>query len=93
MNKDKKWLSVQSIAIIAIIILIFVYIGLDLFKIKPSIKNDMDKIQKDYTELSEYLDSKIPDIDSTLKIQARQLSIQGQDIDSLNVKVSALAKN
>ena len=87
----KKWTSPQAIIVMAIIVLLFLYIGIDIAKTKPSIKADIKEVKKDYTELSEFLDQKLPEIDSTLELQAEQLTQQGADITVLNERVSKLA--
>lgn len=91
MNNKKKWTTPQALIIMAIVLLIFVYIGIDMGKIKPGIKADLKEIKKEYVELSQFLDQKIPEIDSTLRIQADQISNYGKDISSLNKRVSELA--
>lgn len=90
MNNKKKWTSPQSLIILVIVLLIFVYIGVDMTKVKPSIKSDLKEVKKEYVELSSFLDRKIPEIDSTLRIQAEQISSQSDDINALNKKVSGL---
>jgi uncharacterized protein YoxC len=87
----KKWFSSQSLIIIAIILLIFSYIGVDVIKTKPKIKSDIDSIKVQYKELSTYLDDKIPEIDSTLRIQATQISSQSEDIEELNNKLKNIS--
>jgi len=91
MDNKKKWTSPQSIIIMAIVLLIFVYIGFDMTKTKPAIQADIKEIKSEYVELSQFLDKKIPEFDSTLRVQAEQISNQGKDINSLNEKVSELA--
>jgi hypothetical protein len=88
----QKWNSSQSIIVIAIIFLIFIYISVDLASTKPQIKKDIDDVKKEYLDLSGFLDKKIPEIDSTLKIQAKQISKQSEDIGSLNSKVKGITK-
>lgn len=90
MEKRKKWLSSQSLIIMAIILLIFAYIGIDMMQIKPQIKKDLNEVKQEYVELSNFLDKKVPEIDSTLRIQAEQISSQGNDINFLNEKVKNL---
>jgi len=92
MDNKKKWTTPQSLIIMAIVLLIFVYIAIDMTRTKPSIKADIKEVKGEYVELSLFLDAKIPEIDSTLKIQADQISNQGKDINSLNERVSDLAK-
>ena len=91
MDKKKKWSSPQAIIVMVIILLIFAYIGLDVAKTKPQIKSDLKEIKADYTELSGFLETKLPAIDSTLKIQAEQISEQSKDINHLNATVKNLA--
>jgi len=88
----KKWKSPQSIIIMSIILLLFLYIGIDVIKTKPEIKNDIREVKKEYLELSGFLDKKIPEIDSTLRIQSLQISKQSEDINSLNSKVKTITK-
>jgi len=91
MDNKKKWTSPQSLIIMVIVLLIFVYIGFDLAQTKPAIKADIKEIKGEYVELSQFLDEKIPEIDSTLRIQANQISKQGGDINVLNDRVSELS--
>jgi predicted PurR-regulated permease PerM len=90
MDIKKKWTSPQSLIILAIVLLIFVYIGVDMAKVKPSIKSDLNEVKQEYVELSDFLDQKIPEIETTLKTQAEQISSQSKDINALNEKVSEL---
>jgi len=87
MAQKKKWTSLQSLIVIALILTIFSYIAIDLTKTKPQIKSGLDEVKTEYFELSGYLDTKIPEIDSAIKIQAKQLSEQGVEIDALNKTV------
>ena len=87
----KKWTSPQALIVMAIVVLLFLYIGIDIAKTKPAIKADIQEVKQDYTELSDFLDRKLPEIDSTLEIQAQQLTQQGADITVLNQRVSDLA--
>jgi len=89
----RNWKSPQAIIIIAIIVVIFLYIGIDMAKTKPQIKRDIVEVKKEYLELSGFLDKKIPEIDSTLRIQADQISKQSEDINSLNSKVKTITNN
>lgn len=86
----KKWTSPQALIVIAIIVLIFTYIGIDVAKTKPQIKSDLQEVKSEYIHLSGYLDKKIPEIDSTLRIQAVQISKQSEDINSLNSQVKTI---
>jgi len=85
-----KWKSPQAIIVIILIFFIFLYIAIDMAKVKPKINRDIREVRKDYIELSGYLDKKLPEIDSVLKMQAFQISRQGEEIDSLNTKVKFL---
>jgi len=89
--EKKKWASPQAIIVMAIVALIFIYIGLDMSKTKPAIRKDLIEIRSDYINLSEYLNEKLPEIDSTLKIQADQISKQGTDISILNGRVKNIS--
>jgi len=85
-----KWKSPQAIIILAIVILLFLYIGIDIAKTRPAIKKDLREVKSEYVNLSEFLDKKIPEIDSTLRTQADQISKQSEDINSLNSKFRGL---
>ena len=87
MDSKKKWISPQALIIIAIVLLIFVYIGIDMAKTKPAIKADIKEVKQNYVELSVFLDTKLPEIDSTLQIQASQISEQGMNIGVLNERI------
>jgi cob(I)alamin adenosyltransferase len=76
----------------SIVLLIFLYIVIDVVKTKPEIKRDIIEVKKEYLELSGFLDTKIPEIDSTLRIQSEQISKQSEDINSLNSKVKTITK-
>lgn len=91
MDTKKKWTSPQALIIMAIVLLIFAYIAVDMTRAKPSIKADIKEVKKEYVELSSFLDNKIPEIDSTLRVQAEQISSQSADINVLNERVSELA--
>lgn len=91
MESRKKWNSPQSFLVMVIIILIFTYITIDIAMTRPKIKSDINQVKEDYFELSGYVNSKIPEIDSALRIQEDQLREQGQDINTLNQRVKNLA--
>ena len=91
MDKKKKWSSPQAIIVMALILLIFAYIGFDVVKTKPAIKADIEVIKTDYKELSGFLETKMPIIDSTLEKQADQINQQSIDIAELNGAVSILS--
>lgn len=86
----KSWKSPQALIVIALIAVIFTYIAVDISLTKPQMKSDILEIKNEYLELSGYLDEKLPEIDSTLRIQAEQISNQGSQIDSLNQTVKEI---
>jgi predicted PurR-regulated permease PerM len=75
----------QSIIVCLIVLIIFTYISIDLFTIKPQIRNELNNIKSQYTELSDYLNYKMPKIDSTFQIHTKQIEIQKNQIDTLNI--------
>lgn len=93
MDSKKKWGSAQSIIIMAIILLIFAYIGYDAIKVKPQMRTELQEVRVQYDSLSNFLDKKIPEIDSTLEVQSNQISRQGQEINMLNSRVNELAND
>jgi len=92
MEKKARWSSPQSIIIIAIIVLVMTYIAVDAFKTKPYIKQEVENVKVQYKELSNYLDQKIPEIDSALKIQEVKIVQQGEDIQDLKSSIVDLGK-
>jgi hypothetical protein len=88
MENKKKWGNPQAILIMAIIFVLFLYMGIDSFKTNPEIKVQVDSVKTEYRQLSKFLDKKIPEIDSTLKIQAVQISNQTTDIEGLKTSIS-----
>lgn len=88
MENKKKWGNPQAILIMAIIFVLFLYMGIDSFKTNPEIRVQVDSVKTEYRQLSKFLDKKIPEIDSTLKIQASQINVQTQDIESLKNSIS-----
>jgi hypothetical protein len=92
MDSRKKWKSPQAIIVMILILLIFTYIGIDMAMTKPKIMDDIKDVKAEYVELSGYLDKKLPEIDSTLRIQADQISSQGSQIDSLNQTVKKIIR-
>ena len=90
MEKKAKWSSPQSLIIITIIVLISFYIAIDAFKTKPYIKQEVENVRIQYKELSNYLDAKIPEIDSALKIQEVKIIQQGEDIENLKISITDL---
>ena len=81
MKTDKSWKSLQSILLMIIILLIFSYIGYDAFSFKPKIVNDITTIKADYDNL---IKNKIPEIDSTLKINTSALKNHIDVLSKLN---------
>jgi len=88
MENKKKWGSPQALLIIAIIFVLFLYMGIDSFKTNPEIRVQVDSVKTEYRQLSKFLDKKIPEIDSTLKIQASQINTQTSDIESLKTSLT-----
>jgi hypothetical protein len=88
MENKSKWKNPQALIIIAIIVVLFLYIGVDSLKTNPTIKHQVDSVKVEYKGLSKFLDKKIPEIDSALKIQASQIVDQTKDIDSLKTTIS-----
>ena len=85
METNKSWKSFQSILVIFIIILIFVYIGFDALIFRPKITNEITSIKTKYERLIEY---KIPEIDSTLKNHTITLEDQTQKLNDLNKELN-----
>lgn len=80
----KKWKSPQALIVIAIIIIIFVYIFIDMFHTNPQFKNEMKDMKGQYVELSNFLDIKVPIIDSTFKEHAVQINNQKLQINVID---------
>lgn len=78
-----KWKTPQSLIIFAIILVLFSYITIDAFFSKPKIKDELQEVKKEYIELSNYLDEKIPEIDSTFRLHATQINEQKGQITDL----------
>lgn len=87
---EKKWKSPQTAIIIALILLIFCYIIIDIVHSKPKLEKEVQEVRKQYVELSSFLDKKIPEIDSTFKIHAAQLKIQKESMDTLKSELANL---
>jgi hypothetical protein len=81
METNKSWKSFQSILIISIIVLIFIYIGYDAMIFRPSVNNEIISIKSNYEKLVRY---KIPEIDSTLKNHTITLEDQTTQLKKLN---------
>jgi hypothetical protein len=86
--KKNKWRNPQALIIIAIIVVLFFYIGIDSFKTNPAIKHQVDSVKVEYRGLSKFLDKKIPEIDSTLKNQATQINKQTTEIEGLKTSIT-----
>ena len=87
---DKRWKSPQSIIIMIIIFLILIYIAVDSFSTKPKIKKELEAVKVEYEELSDFLDEKIPEIDSVFLEHAKQINKQKEEINLLNKTFSEL---
>lgn len=81
--KKSKWTSTQSLIIISIIITLFTYIWVDYFIVKPKIEKNVEKIRENFLELSSFLDTKFPLLDSILIEQSAQLKKQNEELDKL----------
>lgn len=90
--ENKKWKSAQAYIIVLIILTIFVYIGVDFFATKPQIKKDLTEVKGQYKELSNFLEVKIPEIDSTFKLQATQINEQKTQMTELEQTIDKLTK-
>jgi hypothetical protein len=91
MEKKAKWASPQSLIIILIVLLIMTYIGIDAFKTKPYIKQEVELVKMQYDSLSQYLNKKLPEIDSTLKEHGNKIIQQTTDIEGLKTDLNKLA--
>lgn len=89
---EKKWNNSQSVIVISIIVVIFLYILFDAFMNKPHMRKDINDIKMEYTELSKFLDEKIPEIDSTFKDHAIQLQEQKEQMDTLQITLAKKIK-
>jgi cytoskeletal protein RodZ len=92
MEKKAKWTSPQTLIIVLIIALIMAYIGVDAFKTKPYIKQEVELVKNQYDSLSNYLNKKLPEIDSTLKEHSSKIIKQTNDIEELKISIDELAK-
>jgi len=90
METKKKWSSPQAIVVMIIILVIFTYIGVDALLTKPQIKHDLIEVKGQYVELSDFLDNKVPEIDSTFQEHAKQISEQRSQITVLQETFSNL---
>ena len=84
MKTDKSWKSLQSMLLIAIIVLIFTYIGYDAFSFRPRISSEITSIKEDYDNLIKY---KLPKIDSTLQDHIKTLQLQTDTLNKLNQNI------
>lgn len=91
MEKKSKWSSPQSLLITLIVVLIMAYIAVDAFKTKPYIKQQVETVKMQYDSLSNYLNQKLPEIDSTLKEHGNRIIEQTTDIEGLKTSIDKLA--
>lgn len=91
MEKKSKWSSPQSLLITLIVVLIMAYIAVDAFKTKPYIKQQVETVKMQYDSLSNYLNQKLPEIDSTLKEHGNKIIEQTTDIEGLKTSIDKLA--
>jgi hypothetical protein len=92
MEKKAKWTSPQSLIIALIVVLIMAYIGIDAFKTKPYIKQEVEMVKIQYDSLSKYLNKKLPEIDSTLKEHGNKIIEQTTDIEGLKTSIDKLGQ-
>lgn len=90
MEKKAKWSSPQSLIIAIIIVLVMTYIAIDAFKTKPYIKQEVEMVKMQYDSLSKYLNKKLPEIDSTLKVHSNKIIQQTTDIEGLKTSINKL---
>ena len=88
--EKKKWSSPQAIIVMILIVVIFAYIGVDALLTKPQIKRDLVDVKGQYIELSDFLDDKVPEIDSTFQEHAKQIAEQKGQITVLQDTFSGL---
>jgi hypothetical protein len=87
---EKKWKSPQSIIVTLLILLIFSYMVIDFTLTKPKIEKEIKDVKHQYIQLSDFLNKKIPEIDSTFKIHAGQIKQQKQEMDTLKIKLDRI---
>jgi hypothetical protein len=90
--KKKTWASSQVAIVIIIILLIISYIFVDLFITKPELKKEMTDVKIQYNELSTFLDKKIPEIDSTFRLQSTQIDATKKEMVTLKETFKELEK-
>jgi len=90
MEKKARWSSPQSLIIALIVVLIMSYIAVDAFKTKPYIKQEVEMVKMQYDSLSKYLNTKLPEIDSTLKVHSNKIIQQTTDIEGLKTSIDRL---
>ena len=93
MEKSKKHGLFQIIIISLIILFMITYIGYDFFKTRPLINQQVSELKLQYTELSSFLNTKIPEIDSTLKNQSFQIGKQTEEIEGLKTSIIEISHN
>ena len=89
---EKKWKNPQSFIIALLIAVIFAYMLIDTFISKPQLKKDITEVKMQYSQLSSFLEQKIPEIDSTFVLQAQQIKEQKEQMDTLEMSLSAKIK-
>lgn len=70
--EHKKTPKAQIIIVIAIIVAIFSYITCDILFFKSRVNTKVDTVTEKFDSLENYLDKKLPQIDSALFEQQRQ---------------------
>ena len=93
MEKSKKHGLFQIIIISLIILFMITYIGYDFFKTRPLINQQVSELKLQYTELSSFLNTKIPEIDSILKNQSFQIGKQTEEIEGLKTSIIEISHN
>ena len=92
MEKKSKWSSPQSLIISLIIVLVMAYIAVDAFQTKPFIQQEVQAVKMQYDSLSNYLNRKLPEIDSTLKVHGNKIIEQTTDIEGLKTSISKIGR-
>ena len=87
-----KWGSFQAIFVIAVIVIIFSYIFIDILHTNPQFKSEMKNIKKQYVELSCFLDKKVPVIDSTFKEHTLQINEIKESQSDIQKTQNAISK-
>jgi len=88
--KKNNWKSPQAIIVTALIALIFIYIGIDMFYKTPNFNTELQLLKTQYIEMSVKLNKKLPEIDTTFKLHATQIQEQEEEITSLQLSLKNL---